>query len=422
MNLIKTAFLSAIASAFKIVFGFILTKLLAVYGGASEIAILGQVQSAQQMMSGTASAGFENGLIKYISEFKGERDKIQLILATAFRLVSLFVVFVAALVFVFSDEFSEMALNNANDVFFLWLVIALPVAVMGILLQAVLNGYREVRKLVGVGICTSIIGMLLALWLVPSYGLSGAVAVFLLGPVSAFFLSVYMLSTVGDFSFGLLWGTVDRESARKLSKFTIMTIATALTLPLGLMILRTYLGTQLSWEDAGIWTGMWRISDGYLTLITMTLTVYYLPRLSEIQNQSDLNKEILHGQKIILPLVALLALSVYVFRDQVIILLFDDSFDSMADLFAPQLVGDVISIAGWLYGDVLFAKADVFAQVSIQVLLTISFLLLGIIMTDAFGLVGISYAFAINSMIFLLVVYSYFRMQCKKNVYNGVAK
>ena len=63
-----------------------------------------------------------------------------------------------------------------------------------------------------------------------------------------------------------------------------MAITSALTVPVSHMIVRNYIGENLSWDDAGYWQGIWYISTMYLMVITTSLSVYYLPKLSEIQD------------------------------------------------------------------------------------------------------------------------------------------
>ena len=68
MTLIKASFSSLMATIFKLSYGLLVNKLLAVYGGPSGMALVGQFQSLQQSLSGLATAGFGQGLTKYLAE------------------------------------------------------------------------------------------------------------------------------------------------------------------------------------------------------------------------------------------------------------------------------------------------------------------------------------------------------------------
>lgn len=72
-----------------------------------------------------------------------------------------------------------------------------------------------------------------------------------------------------------------------------MSMIHILTVPVSFIIIRNYITDTLSMEHAGYWQGLTKISDTYLMFITMSLSVYYLPRLSEIKDDLKLKKKYL---------------------------------------------------------------------------------------------------------------------------------
>jgi antigen flippase len=56
--------------------------------------------------------------------------------------------------------------------------------------------------------------------------------------------------------------------------------------------------------------------------------------------------------------VAAASLTVWLLRDFAIWLLFSDRFTAMRDLFAWQLVGDVLKVGAYVYGYLVIAKAS----------------------------------------------------------------
>ncbi|CCJ90870.1 WzxE protein [Cronobacter turicensis 564] len=59
-----------------------------------------------------------------------------------------------------------------------------------------------------------------------------------------------------------------------------------------------------------------------------------------------------------LPAVATASLAVYLLRDFAIWLLFSPQFTAMRDLFAWQLVGDVLKVGAYVFGYLIIAKAS----------------------------------------------------------------
>jgi PST family polysaccharide transporter len=90
-------------------------------------------------------------------------------------------------------------------------------------------------------------------------------------------------------------------------------------------------------------------------IITTSLGVYYLPRLSEIQDNNELKKEIFHGYKIIIPIVLMMSLMIFLLKEYIVLIAFSDKFMPMMELFKWQLIGDVIKIASWLLAYLMLA-------------------------------------------------------------------
>ncbi|MFH4307586.1 O-antigen translocase, partial [Acinetobacter baumannii] len=87
---------------------------------------------------------------------------------------------------------------------------------------------------------------------------------------------------------------------------------------------------------AGYWEAMIRLSAAYLMLVTTTLGIYYLPRLSELSKLEEIKSEVYLGYKFIFPLAIAGGLIIYGLRDWIITLLFTKSFLPMRDLFLWQ--------------------------------------------------------------------------------------
>ena len=76
----------------------------------------------------------------------------------------------------------------------------------------------------------------------------------------------------------------------------------------------------------------------------------------------------------------------------------------MRELFLWQMVGNVLKIIAWLFSYVMLAKAMTKLYIGTEILFSISFVVLSLFFTDAFGLVGMSYSFALNYAIYLVVI------------------
>jgi PST family polysaccharide transporter len=205
-----------------------------------------------------------------------------------------------------------------------------------------------------------------------------------------------------------------KSEAKKLFGFAAMTITTAATVPVSHMIVRSYIGETLSWDHAGYWQAIWYISAMYLMVVTTTLSIYYLPRLSEIKDKRELMHEVKHGYKIILPTAIFTSALIYLIKDYIILLLFDENFTPIRELFLWQLVGDVVKIACFLLGYVVIAKAMVKVFIVKEIVISFCFVILSVMIVDKSGLVGVTYSYFLTYIINLVVLSVIYRRYIRR--------
>lgn len=149
----------------------------------------------------------------------------------------------------------------------------------------------------------------------------------------------------------------------------------------------------------------------YLTVVTTTLGIYYLPKLSEITDKAELRKELWHGYKIIMPIVIIMSIAVFLLKDFIIWLLFTKDFLPMRELFLWQLIGDVVKLAAWLLAYLMLAKAMTKTFIFTETTFSLSFVLISIWFVNQFGLIGMSYSFAVNYTFYFLAMFVLIRRE-----------
>ena len=136
-------------------------------------------------------------------------------------------------------------------------------------------------------------------------------------------------------------------------------------------------------------------------VITTTLSVYYLPKLSSLKNPLLLRYEIFKTCQIVIPIALLCSFIIYSSRDLLILMLFDEQFEQMEQLFFWQMVGDSLKISSWLFGYVLTAKAMVGLYVLSELIFSGVFYLVTVYFTSQYGLEGVSIAHAFTYLLHL---------------------
>jgi PST family polysaccharide transporter len=364
-----------------------LNKILAVYVGPAGYAALGQFQNAMQMISTLASGAINTGVTKYTAEYHEDEARQRAVWQTAGTIALSGSVLISVLVFAFRTELARWFLADESLApVFGWFAATLVLFVFNTLLLAILNGKKDIRRYVVANIAGSVFALLVTSAMVMQWGLMGALVGFAVYQSLAFFVTLALCVKTSWFRLGHLYGRMDKAVAKNLAKYTVMALTTTATVPLSHILIRNHLGENLGWEAAGYWEAMWRLSGAYLMLVTTTLSVYYLPRLSELKSGADIRREIMAGYRLILPVSVVCALLVYLFRHFIIDTLFSAAFLPMETLFFWQLVGDVLKIASWLLGFVLTAKAMLGLYVLSEVAFAMLFYLLIFQMTAFMGL------------------------------------
>jgi PST family polysaccharide transporter len=139
-------------------------------------------------------------------------------------------------------------------------------------------------------------------------------------------------------------------------------------------------------------------------LVTTTLSVYYLPRFSEIEDFKQIKKEIIQGYKVVLPIAALCGLSIYLLRDLIVMLLFTTDFAPMRELFGWQMLGDTLKIGSWVLSYLMLGKAMFKLFMVTEVVFSLSYYGLTYVLTQSMGLEGVVVAYALNYGFYWLVM------------------
>ena len=325
---------------------------------------------------------------------------------TAGSLTLIMSVMAAAVVFCFRDALAAKLLKDPKlSGVFGWLAASLVFISLNSLLLAILNGRKEVRRYILVSIAGSAFALLISVLLVRVWGLYGALVALSFNQACVFLFTFAACRRTTWFRIRDLWGSLDRSITANLGRFVLMAVASVTTVPLSQILIRREIVGALGIDHAGYWDASMKLSNTYLTLATTTLSLYLLPRLSELDTLADVRKEVWKGYRIIIPATAVAALAFYVLRKQVILAIFTPSFMPMADLLGWQLCGDVIKMASWLLGYVLIARARTVQFISTEIVFSLASWALTIGGIHLFGFRGISIAYATTYALHFATMY-----------------
>ncbi len=410
IDIVKVFSFTAISTLVKMLTSLISVKFVAIIIGPAGIALLGQLNNFSSIIMTVACGGINNGVTKYIAENKDDDDILKSYLSTSLR-ITLFCSFICGVSLVFLNKWlSEIVfLSSSFGYVFIVFGFTLFLYALNMLLTSILNGFKEFRKYVLVNIAGSILGLIVTLLLVYYFELKGALISAVTFQSIMFFVTLWMIRKLPWVNFSFFKEKFDSLIAKKYFKYTLMTFVTAATVPVSQLLLRGYVISEISIVEAGWWESMNRISNMYLMVITSSLSVYYLPKLSEIKDSVLLRAEIFRAYKFIIPTITICFVLIYFLRMPIIRMLFTEDFNPMSNLFLWQLFGDFFKVASWLLAFLMVAKTMTRKFILTEILFSGILIVLGFTFININGVVGITQAYALTFLLYLFFMLFVFR-------------
>lgn len=404
MNLVKTSFYTSISTAVTFITGFVTTKVVAVKIGPEGMAYYGQFVNTTSILTMLGTGAITTGVVKYLAEYSGNKQEQQKLISTSFVIVIVSSLVISLFTMACSTVLSTAAFKTKE----FWIVylaygFCLTAVSMNAVFTSILNGLKFIKRLTIINIIASIVGMTSLVVLAYTLDLTGVLI-----NISVVGLIMMSINIIMFKKWGVEWkfrfNQFDKSVLKKLLGFSLMAIVSGTVTPLMQILVRTKIIDTLSLQEAGYWQAVTRISDYYLSFISSVLVVYYMPRLSELRSPKEIRKEILYGYKMILPVVAVLSLTIWFLKDFIIHILFTPDFIGMRKLFIFQLIGDFLKIGSWLLAFLMLAKAMTKTFIVTEILFAAGFVIFSYLFVNKYGVIGATYAFALNYFLYWIVM------------------
>lgn len=397
---------SAASAAIKISTTLVVGKIIALKSGAEGFAIYGQILNFVVVMLVLSGGAINEGITKFVSEYRSlNSNNLSKLLSTSLKYTVFCSILAAALLIIFSNQLSVFILQGKeyNYVFVLFGFTIIFYNINNMLL-AILNGFKQYKNFNFISICNNVLSLFLTLILVIFYNLKGALLAVVLNQAIILLLTLFLLRkqlwlTVANFS-----NKFDNSTFKLLFSFAVLSLLTTAVNPVVSILIRNEIIDTISLKSAGYYEFVSRISSTSILFFSLTVTSYYLPRISEISKKNELFTEIKNTYKIIAPIIFVLLSLIYILRYFIIESLATIDFYESEELFFFQLLGVFFKICAQVLGFVFLAKAKIKILISLEFILNIVYLLLSFFLIKKLGLIGTSYAFAIYNFIYLIVV------------------
>jgi O-antigen/teichoic acid export membrane protein len=413
--LLKITSLNAIVVTVRLIISLFIQRILAITLGEIGIAKIGQLRNLIQILTSTSSFGSFNGVVKYVSEFRDNNQKLKGLFNTIF-VFYLVGSILTSLVIIFNASWIANRLFGNLEFLVIIKILALLPPVIGLnrLFQGIINGLSEYKKFAKVDLISYFLSSVLLVVCLYFYDLKGVLLSIILTPIIQFGVVIYVLSLTLKKQIKLKDLGFNIPFAKEILAFALMSFVSTILLNYIELDIRTMITNKININQAGYWTSMNFISKNYMAFSSGIFTLYVIPKFARIYDGRVFRKEIFNIFKTILPLFGIGMLLVYVFRAKVIDIVYPN-FYGMEPLFKWQLLGDFVRLASLVVAHQFLAKKMVKSFIITEILSLGLFYFLSKYLVGSYGVEGVVmahfYRYVIYFCIVLFAVWNYFRLQ-----------
>lgn len=409
--LVKVSSFNAIGVFVMSLTGLISSKVIAVYLGAEGMALIGNLRNVLTSIQSLGTLGLYNGVVKYISEYKKNKKELIAMLSTAYYFCFIVTMAISAWLYFGSGFWNDLIFTKEYDFKYIFeaMAIALPFYSLNALCLAIINGFSKYKVYIILNIVGSVLGLFVTVLLVLEFNLTGAFMAIIINPALSLLITIIIIVNQKNFARFLKADKISLKYIKWLSSYSVMTLISATVLPAILIRIRNFIIANEGVNEAGYWEAMQRISGQYMVFVTTLLTVYLLPRLSEITSNKGFKEEVLNFYKVILPVFVVGFLLIYFLRNFIVRFLFSDDFILMEPLFLWQLLGDFFKIASLVIAYQFLAKRMFWYYLITEIISFTILYLSSMYLINRFGFVGASMAYFFNYICYFLLLLLVFR-------------
>ncbi|HGK4842166.1 TPA: O-antigen translocase [Kluyvera georgiana] len=405
MTMIKTSILGFIATLIKMISGLVINKAISLYVGPAGLALIGQFQNFSQLAMTAAQGAINTGVTKYTAEYGKDREKMAVLFSTAAKISLISSIVVGGGIIILSKYASIYFFETIRyEYVFVIFGFTIVLFVINNLLLSIINGLREIKAWIIINIIQSVYSLIFTTLLIFLLGIDGALIALVTNQSVILFVVLWIIRKHKLLNLAIFRERFSHSEAKKLSSFALMTIITLASGPTSLVLVRNFITKMEGLEVAGYWQAIWSLSTMALLLFMTVIKIYFLPRLSEVEDKSLLRKELINGITLFTLIASMGSFIIYVERVWIVKFLFSKDFLPMVNLFFWQILGSILKVIGTFFGILLSAKAKNMRVIFVNVIFSFLYVILTYYFYDKMKLEGVVFAFFVTNACFLIFV------------------
>lgn len=378
-------------------------KLFAIYFGATGITLLAHFQNLIGLVTQVPNDGINRGIIKYWSGENVSTVEKQKYLKAGFFLNIGVLVITLILLFLFRSYFFRDFNFYFSTTIITFLILGITLYIVHLLLLSIILSFQRIKVYAMINAMGSILVVTTILIVAPKGNLNYALLSFL---IAQSFAVVFSL-TYG-FLKGILLpvkGRMSLKEYRKLGGFVLMALSILVFGKVTDFVIRDYAIQSFGMLHTGLWQSVVKLSDGYMMLFINTVGIVYYPQVSSmIFNTDDLRQYLRDVFKIVVIISVTGLFLIYIFREPILIILYNREFVPAGDLMPLQFLGDFFCIIAYLLTYIISAQARSMTFILLQAASAIFYIFLVYALSLNFGIEGIPAAHAIRYFVLAIIL------------------
>lgn len=400
---------NSISIVLKIIMGLVSTKLSSIYLGLQGINTLENFRNFTSLSDSFSQFGLQNGIVKYSATSHSIKQD-QKVISTIFFLL-LVTSFIFIFIIILNINYVKFYIFGNQSFGFLVIAYALlsPFANLQFLLLNYLQGKQGHKFVILINSIGYVLNIILSFYLIINYHLIGAMIQLIVVPIILMIISLFIIHKKVVFFNLISIHYVNFSVIKGLLVFSLMNLVSGVLTPLSFIFIRYLVQSNLSADEAGVWSSIVRISVFYMTFVSSICNLYFYPKLSKTEIFSEYKAIIAEYYRKFIPIVFLGLLLCFVLQKVVILIIYTEDFLILRDYFYLQLIADFVKSLSLIFGYLLIAKKKIWQFILFEIISLGSYCLGSYIFIKYLKLDGVYYSLIGSLMIYFTVTYLAYR-------------
>lgn len=407
-RIIKTTGLFGGVQGITVLCSLVRNKVIAVLLGPEGVGIISLFNSASDMVSSVTGLGLRQSGVRDVAAARASGGNGFMRVISVLRRLSLFTGLLGAMVFIVAAPLLSRITFGSDR--YIWGFVILSGALLLNALaageQAVLQGGEKLKLLARSSVAGSILSLIISVPLYYYFGLAGIVPSLIAASLSTYlFAAIYSRRTYPPVE-KIKTRIVFREGAPMMKLGIFMTISGFITTLLNYLLI-AWLNRYSSTADVGLYQSGYTLVSRYVGLIFVAMSSEYYPRLSAVSSDNaEVSRQVSRQIEMTLLLLAPLATLFLMFQDEIIMLLYDKTFNIVSLYTGWAITGVLFKGISWSLGFVLLAKSNGRLYLITEMISDTTTFAINILFYTIWGLEGLGASFLLNFAIYTVMIWS----------------